>query len=76
MPIALRQILGFVVANLFLLGMLLAGAASAVALTRLAQLLGAGDDELRWLYLPIGVAAVAACYYAGKVGHRLLSKAI
>lgn len=72
----MKGVVYFVGANLFLLCMLAIGAAAAVALTRLAQILGAGDDELRWLYLPIGIAAVAACFYAGKYGHRALSRLI
>lgn len=72
----MKGVIGFLAANLFLLGMLLAGLGAAVGLTRLAQLLGAGDDVLYWLYFPIGIASIAACYYAGKYGHRLASRLI
>lgn len=72
----MRGLCAFLGANLFLLGMLGAGLATAVGLTRLAQLLGAGDDVLYWLYYPIGIASIAACYYAGKYGHRLVSRLI
>ena len=68
------KILEFLGANLFLLAMLLVGTGAAIVMFRLAQLAGATDDVMAYLYWPIGLAGIFAAYYAGKHGARLLSR--
>ena len=65
----LKQAGGWLVVNVFLLAIILVGAAAF-------WLLGAGvrslslDDEIeRWLLLIVGVVAIFASYYAGKFLH-------
>lgn len=72
----MRGIGHFLGANLFLLAMLAAGAAVVIALVRLAQLAGATDDMMIWLYWPIGMAGIVVTYYAGKLAHRTLAKLV
>jgi bacteriorhodopsin len=72
----MRGLGAFIGANLFLLGMLLAGLAAVVGLVRLAQLAGADDDVMRWLYWPIGLVGIIACYYTGKALHQLIARAL
>lgn len=68
------KILEFLGANLFLLGMLIAGLVAVVVLVQLAQLAGATDDVMVYLYWPIGVVGIFASYYAGKHGASLFSR--
>lgn len=69
-----RVALKFAAVNLLLLGMALAGVGVAVGLWSLAQLAGASDALLQYLYFPIGIAAVFACGLTGKLAHRFLSR--
>lgn len=70
----MRKAIEFLGANLFLLLMLAAGATVVVVLVRLAQFAGAGLEVMAWLYWPIGMAGIAACYFAGKLGHKALTR--
>lgn len=72
----MRGIGHFIGANLFILSMLAAGATVVVGLVRLAQFAGAEAEIMIWLYWPIGIAGIVTTYYAGKHGHRLLSRAL
>lgn len=66
----------FIGANLFIFGMLAAGAAVVVVLVRIAQLAGAGPDLLAWLYWPIGMVGIVATMVIGKLAHRTLAKLV
>ena len=66
--------LEFLGANLFLLGMLAAGAGVVITLVRIAQLAGASHDLLAWLYWPIGMAGIVATVLSGKLAHKALSR--
>lgn len=54
--------------------MALAGVAVGVVLFRLAQFAGADAELMALLYWPIGVAAIASCYLAGKYLHQLIAR--
>jgi hypothetical protein len=69
-----KAVLDFLGANLFLFAMLLVGAATVVALVKIARLAGADDDTVHWLVFPIGVVAIVAMAYAGKTAHRALAR--
>lgn len=72
----MRAIGHFLGANLFLFLMLSAGAAIVVSLVLGAQLAGADAEIMAWLYWPIGMAGIVATYYAGKLGHNVLTRLI
>lgn len=72
----MRKAIEFLGANLFLLAMLAAGAAVVIVLARAAQLAGADAELMGWLYWPIGMAGIAACYFAGRLGHKALTRII
>lgn len=72
----MKGLVDFVGALAFLFCMLLAGVAAGAALFKLAEGLGASDEAMRWLLVPIALGAVVACYFAGKLAHRGISRLI
>lgn len=74
--VGLKGLVNFAGALAFLFGMMIAGLAVAVLLFKGAQLAGADEDLLRWLSVPIAVAALVACGLSGKYAARFLQKVL
>lgn len=64
----------WIVVNLFLLWIILSGAATYFLLGTLIRLSGIDGDALFYLYAIAAVSSVLASYYSGKYTHLLIDK--